>query len=573
MKNKTMVESSVEIAETNGNAATSTAVVHSSNLFKLTKAEQRTFNEIVAELRPNESTEKGAGKIRTAINELCPNAAEMQQNAIEASKLLTATDARLKEYENAGFFRKLWLHISGKTGAMERANQRDLANMQKLAWFYLMELQNQNLLQARAIVVIRNNLKDILTELSETNEMIMLLKDRLAARLKNLEYSLEEVKWVAYLDGRKTEFPDPEKYPVFCALQIVFDYLKTFRIFAQKRCDESIWSMPLDIVAPIRAALAKFGIIDKFGLGQVYTVQDFINALLSEELKFKGGYKEGRKKVKAITELWDCLEGRRAIEYEYALKTVRGIGFNALYNYNEQMDRAKDVLKLLDKDKPEKIARKVVDRMMVNAPETKYSIVDLASEIIGGCQIVMEKDFNANKQKREVAAEPIRELLPPKQVEKCDEEVTDADGSKTGGMSVCLQDVCGRPRRLKDNAKFHINKELVKAMLGNSYLTDYLPDGVNVDVKDNGNWELPEEGEVEFKKGSHEVDESLLGENPTALDLDYDKGNGTFDGSFKVYQVTGEPTEFEVKGVLIKDVGYGMAYGKGGIGAFAVMIG
>jgi len=566
---------SIKTVESTDTVAPSTTVVPSSNLFKLTPDEQKTFNKIVTELRPNEAPEEGAGKIRAAINELCPNAAAMQQYAIEASKLLAATDTRLKEYENAGFFKRLWFRISGKTSAMGRINQRDLANMQKLAWWYLMELQNQNLLQARAIVVIRNNLKDMLTELAETNEMIRLLKERLEARLKNLEYSLEEVKWVAYLDGRKTEFPDPEKYPVFCALQIVFDYLKTFRTFAQKRCDESIWSMPLDIVAPVRAALAKFGIIDKFGLGQVYTVQDFIDALLSEELKFKGGYKEGRKKVKAITELWDCLEGRRAIEYKYALKTVKGIGFNALYSYNEQMDNAKDVLKLLENDKPEKIARKVVARMMVNAPETKYSIVDLASEIIGGCQIVMEMDFNANRPKQEAIAEPVHELPPPKQDEGCEKE-TVADEAKKDAMAVCLQDVCGTPNKLKVGAKFHVNKERVKEMLGDSYLTDYLPDDVNVGVDEDGDWELPEEGEVKFKKGSRNVDESLLGDNPAALELDYDEDDGSFCGSFKVYQVTGKTIsdkQFTVKGALIGDVGYGMAYGEDGIGAFAVMIG
>lgn len=563
---------SIKTVESTDTVATSTTVGPSSNLFKLTMDEQRTFNEIVADLCPNAPTEEGAGKIRTAINGLCPNAAEMQQYAIEASKLLTATGKRLDEYKKAGFFKRLWWRITGKTGAMERANDQDIIAMQKLAWFYLMELQNQNLLQARAIVVIRNNLKDVLKEHAETNEMIRLLTERLDARLKNLEYSLEEVKWVAYLDGRKTEFLDPEEYPVLCALEIVFDYLKTFRDFARKRCDENVWSMPLDIVAPIRAALAKFGIIDKFGLGRDYTVQKFINALLLEEQGFDGGFEEGRAKVKAITELWGCLEGRRAIEYKYALKTVKGIGFNALYSYNEQMDNAKDVLKLLENDKPEKIARKVVTRMMVNAPDTKYSIVDLASEIIGGCQIVMEMDFNANRPKLEVIAEPAHELPPPKQDEKC-EDGTAADGSKKEEMAVRFQDVCGRPGRLKAGATFHINKDKVKKVLGNSYLTDYLPDGVSVDVNEDGDWELPEEGEVKFKKGSRNVDESLLGDNPAALELDYDEDDGTFGGSFKVYQVTGKPTEFTVNGVLIDDVGYGMAYGEKGIGAFAVVIG
>ena len=388
----------IETAEVTNVVATSTAVAPSSNLFPLTSDEHKKISEIAAELCPN--GKDSADRMRVAIDELCPNVAVMQQHAVEASKLLTVTDARLKEYENAGFFKRLWYRISCKTGSMERANQRDLVTMQKLAWWYLTELQRQNLLQARAIVVIRNNLKDLGKRTSEIYGLIELLQKRVENRLDNLEYSLEEIKWVVYLDGRKTEFPDSKKYPVICALQIVFDYLKTFRDFAKKRRDERIWSEPLDIIAPVRSALAKFGIVDKFGLRQCYTVHDFIRALLAEEQTYKDERekKDGREKIDEITRLYDCLDDHRAIKYEYALKTVKGIGFDALYRYNELMNNSRPFVAKLKKDKPETITREVVAQMMVNAPKTKYSIVDLASEIIGGCQIVMEV-FNAERPK------------------------------------------------------------------------------------------------------------------------------------------------------------------------------
>ncbi|MBQ3342025.1 MAG: hypothetical protein IJG84_09045 [Kiritimatiellae bacterium] len=566
-----------EVAKANGGAAGCEEVAPPSPLFQLAPDEQRKMKDIIVELCPNEIVEDSSDKMLSAIKELCPDVAKMQQNAIEASKLLTATDDRLRGLEKAGFFKKLWYSISGKTGSIERATQRDLVSMQKLAWWFLMELQSHNMLQSRAIVVIRNNLKDILVELSETNEMIKILKDRLDERLKNLEYSIEEVKWVVYLDGRKADFPDPKKSPVICALSIVFDYLKTFRDFTNKRCDESTWSMPLDIVAPVRTALAKFGIVDKFGLGQDYTVQDFIGALLSEELKLEGDRRKSREKIKEITRLCDVLDWRREIEYKYALKVVKGIGFTALYSYNEQMDNVWPALDALEKDKPEKIARKIVAQMMVNAPKTKYSIVDLAAEIIGGCQIVMEMDFVANKHKQKMVSTPsVCEFLPPQKTSEKEGEVSDNGLEKSETATVCFQDVCGKCDKLKVGAKFRINKGKVGEMLGDSYLTDYLPDGVSVDVDEDGDWVLPKGGEVEFVKGTRNVNEDLLGDNPAALDVDYDDDNGSFSGSFKVYQVTGRTIKsktFNVKGALVGDVGYGMAYGDDCIGSFSVMIG
>ena len=95
------------------------------------------------------------------------NTTEAQRFAIEAAKVLSVTQERLKDYKDRGFFKRCWYAVSGKTSELGRANQADLIKMQKFAWMYLAKLQEQNLIQARAIAVIRNNLKELQGEIAE----------------------------------------------------------------------------------------------------------------------------------------------------------------------------------------------------------------------------------------------------------------------------------------------------------------------------------------------------------------------------------------------------------------------
>ena len=104
------------------------------------------------------------------------NKSDAQRLALDAGKLLTITSDRLNDYKDRGFFKRCWYKISGKQGSLDRANQGDLISMQKFAWAYLVKLQEQNILEAQAIAVIRNNLKDIQTEVSEIHDMISEIK-------------------------------------------------------------------------------------------------------------------------------------------------------------------------------------------------------------------------------------------------------------------------------------------------------------------------------------------------------------------------------------------------------------
>ena len=84
-------------------------------------------------------------------------------------------------------------------------------------------------------------------------------------------------------------------------------------------------------------------------------------------------------------------------------------------------------------------------------------------------------------------------------------------------------------------------------------------------------WIVPKAGKVAYLRGTTEVDEAKLLENPSALKLTYTAKTGAFKGSFKAYaDANGKPkaTTVNVTGVLIDGVGYGAATVKkvGGVG-------
>ena len=120
--------------------------------------------------------------------------------------------------------------------------------------------------------------------------------------------------------------------------------------------------------------------------------------------------------------------------------------------------------------------------------------------------------------------------------------------------------VVGKPETLKTGAAFRIDADAFSARWGRRALP-YLPDGVGIAVA-NGRWTLPKAGKVAYLRGTTDVDEAKLLENPSALKLTYKAKDGTFKGSFKAYEdMNGRPraTTVNVAGVLIEGVGYGAA--------------
>ena len=117
----------------------------------------------------------------------------------------------------------------------------------------------------------------------------------------------------------------------------------------------------------------------------------------------------------------------------------------------------------------------------------------------------------------------------------------------------------GKPGTLKGGAKFQLG-----AAMGDAKYATYLPDGVS--VGGGAKWTLPKAGKVQLARDG-QIDESKLGENPSALKLTYKAKDGSFTGSFKAYaDMNGrlKATTVKVMGVLVNGVGYGTATVKGG---------
>ena len=118
--------------------------------------------------------------------------------------------------------------------------------------------------------------------------------------------------------------------------------------------------------------------------------------------------------------------------------------------------------------------------------------------------------------------------------------------------------IVGKPGTLKGGAKFNLD-----AVVGDAKYATYLPDGVA--VGGGAKWTLPTAGKVRLTREG-QVDETKLGENPSALKLTYKTKDGSFKGSFKAYaDVNGKPkaTTVKVAGVLVNGIGYGTATAKG----------
>lgn len=293
------------------------------------------------------------------------NRKEAQQFAIEAGSLLTATTNRLCEYKDRGFFKRCWYAISGKQGELERANVEDLAKMQKFAWAYLMKLQEQNLIEAKAIAVIRNNLKDLQFEVGELHDMISQIVKKFDARVTRLEEVSALHDWIIHIQANEGKFD--KSRPAICLMQILFDYLSVLRA-------NNIKFDAIERREDLQFAFQHFNIDPTID----YTIEGFITELATEVIDF------GIDNFKKIVQIQ---VGEKVVPYEDLLKSVAGTGFNAFYKFVIKMDGMKDVLQFLDRNKVDEVVKGVLQKTLSNG-EVRYSTMELGREIIGGSLVV-----------------------------------------------------------------------------------------------------------------------------------------------------------------------------------------
>ena len=134
-----------------------------------------------------------------------------------------------------------------------------------------------------------------------------------------------------------------------------------------------------------------------------------------------------------------------------------------------------------------------------------------------------------------------------------------SDG-KTAKVDGLGDAVVGKAGALPVGASFHVASDAALwSQVAGTALTEYLPDGVSVERR-GAKWFCPKAGKVKYLRGSMDVDDAKLGDNPAALKLSYKAKDGSFSGSFKVYSDNGgklKVTKVTVAGVMVGNVGYG----------------
>lgn len=306
------------------------------------------------------------------------NKTEAQQLALDAGKILTITSDRLGEYKHKGFFKRCWYSISGKHGELRDANQNDLIEMQKYAWHYLMKLQDQNLIQAQAIAVIRNNLKDIV----ETESKIITAIDKLVEKFDKRITKVEEITsihdWI--LGSEIKQYSKNYKY--IRLLQIIFDY---FSILQKNQ----ITYNRIEFREDLNKVFKKWNL----NFEEKVTLNEFVIQLFEDINSF--GTEEFLKLLKIKVD-------DNQISTDFILNNVSGSGYNTLYSIEKQLFYTRNMVQQIKNgDERKELLLKTLQSVIVN-PDTSYSLSELSYEILAGTMLAEQ----IYREQNEIESEP-----------------------------------------------------------------------------------------------------------------------------------------------------------------------
>ncbi|TOM53845.1 hypothetical protein CGH75_22865, partial [Vibrio parahaemolyticus] len=153
------------------------------------------------------------------------NAVVTQQLAMDASRLFTCSEERLKQQVESGFFKRFSGALSGQNRENQLQNQVDALQMQKFAWHYLKQLQQQNLINAQGIAVIRNNLGTMNEYIIETREFLFQAVDKINRRLIRVENNASFNQWSLNIEANKRRFRSMPK--ALLVLNLTYDFMRS----------------------------------------------------------------------------------------------------------------------------------------------------------------------------------------------------------------------------------------------------------------------------------------------------------------------------------------------------------
>lgn len=315
-----------------------------------------------------------ARAIEALVSQHKGNAALTQQLALDASRVLASSQERLARQAGAGFFKRLGSKISGKTGQDQLQNQVDMLQMQKFAWHYLKQLQQQNLINAQSIAVIRNNLGTMNEYIIETREFLSQAVHKINSRLVLVENHASFTRWSLHIEANKRRYKSNPRN--LLVLHLTYDFMRSHS----------------DVVLTSRDVDHLVVTLDKLGIDcdEEVRLLDFIMELI-EGIEFAG--------IERFRELIALGFDDHVVDSHFIQKNISGIGFNALYFLSDQYER---IVSLID---DEHICRSDEDRENIisklfgeefSGLSTTYSIRDLIGEVIGGSALAIDiyKDVN-----------------------------------------------------------------------------------------------------------------------------------------------------------------------------------
>ncbi len=316
---------------------------------------------------PLESAEIEA--IKALVGKCKANAAFTQQLALDASRLVTTSQERLAKQSDAGFIKRLISTISGTTSVNKLLNQKDMLQIQKFAWHFLQQLQQQNLINAQSIAVIRNNLGTMNEYIIETRNFLELAIDKIDNRLQHVENNTSFNNWSLNIDANKRRFKSTPK--TLLILRLTYDFMRSHK---------NVVLIERDINNYLVTTLEKLDI----NCDEEVKLLDFISELI-DQIEVVG-----IDQYRAIIELsFD----EHTVDSDYIQKNISGIGFNALYFLSDYYENIVDLIgddELCNSDEfREKIISKFFGSEFSGLSST-YSIRNLICEMIGGSQLSID---------------------------------------------------------------------------------------------------------------------------------------------------------------------------------------
>lgn len=313
------------------------------------------------------------------------NMAMTQQLALDASRLVSTSEARLRTQADAGFCKRLLGAISGRTTRDALANQGDALKMQKIAWHVLQQLQQQNLINTQAIAVIRNNLGTMNDFIIETRDFLDLAIDKINHRLRHVENNARLTKWSLAIEANKRRF---RSVPAsMLVVQLSFDFLLR----------HSDVELTYEDINHLLVTLEGLGI----NCDEQVRLLDFIMELIDQIDVV--GIDHYQRAIQLLT------EGHK-IEPAFVQSNVSGLGFNALYYLEDQHARIAALInddELCDSDSARE---KIISRIFGDAFDglaTTYTLRDLVSELVGGGLLAIA----IYRDRMGLDAPPVQEVL------------------------------------------------------------------------------------------------------------------------------------------------------------------